>query len=305
MGDGLAVAEAPVVGDRLERVPDGVPEVEDAAQPALALVLGDHVGLDAARLDDGRHQHGRLPRQHGLRLARQQVEEVAAGDHPVLHDLVQSRAKLAPRQGGQRQRVGHHEHRLVERADQVLAERMVDADLAADRAVYLRQQRRRHVHQGDAAQEAGRGKAGGVADDAATDGNHGAAAVGAALDERVVDARHRGQRLVALAVGDEDRLTGDRGLDACALVTPDDWARHDKALASHAVAVEERRELLAETFADQDGGLLIRGGDVDLRGGEDWVCHRFGRALVAPPPTRTAMRLVVRQGRVVIDRIAP
>jgi hypothetical protein len=59
----------------------------------------------------------------------------------------------------------------VERADQVLAERMVDADLAADGAVDLRQQRRRHVHERDAAQERGGGEAGGVADDAAADGD--------------------------------------------------------------------------------------------------------------------------------------
>ena len=75
----------------------------------------------------------------------------------------------------------------MERADQVLAERVVDADLAADRAVHLRQQRRRHVHERDAAQEGGRGEAGDVADDAAADGDEGAAAVGAAADERVVD----------------------------------------------------------------------------------------------------------------------
>ena len=112
-----------------------------------------------------------VARQHRLGLARQQVEEVAAGDHAVFHHLVEPRAELAPRQRGQRQRVGHDQHRLVERADQVLAERVVDADLAADRAVHLRQQRRRHVHEGDAAQEARRGKAGRVADDAAADGD--------------------------------------------------------------------------------------------------------------------------------------
>ena len=60
---------------------------------------------------------------------------------------------------------------LVERADQVLAERMVDADLAADGAVDLREQRRRHVDERDAAQVGGRGESGHVADDAAADGD--------------------------------------------------------------------------------------------------------------------------------------
>ena len=72
-------------------------------------------------------------------------------------------------------------------ADQVLAERVVDADLAADRAVHLRQQRRRHVHERDAAQEGRGGKARGVADDAAADGDDGAAAIGAGANQRFVD----------------------------------------------------------------------------------------------------------------------
>ena len=96
--------------------------------------------------------------------------------------------------------------RLVERADQVLAERMVDADLAADRAVDLRQQRRRHLDDRDAAQVGGRGEAGDVADHAAADRDDGGGAVGAGPDQRVVDAADRLQLFVALAVGDQDRL---------------------------------------------------------------------------------------------------
>ena len=46
--DGLAVGEAPVAGHRLERVADRVAQVQHAPQPALALVLLDDLGLDAA-----------------------------------------------------------------------------------------------------------------------------------------------------------------------------------------------------------------------------------------------------------------
>ena len=76
------MAEAPVLGDRLERVADGVAEVEDAAQPALALVLRDDIGLDAARLDDGRHERPSGSRaKTALVLRAQAIEEIAAGDH--------------------------------------------------------------------------------------------------------------------------------------------------------------------------------------------------------------------------------
>ncbi len=46
--DRLAVGEAPVAGHRLERVAEGVAEVQDVAQAALALVALDDVGLDPA-----------------------------------------------------------------------------------------------------------------------------------------------------------------------------------------------------------------------------------------------------------------
>ena len=89
-------------------------------------------------------------------------------------------AELAPRQRREERRVDRDHRRLMERADQVLAQRVVDADLAADRAVHLRQQRRRDLHDRDAAQVGRRGEAGGVADDAAADRDDRAGAIGAA-----------------------------------------------------------------------------------------------------------------------------
>ena len=59
-----------------------------------------------------------------------------------------------------------HRARLVEGADQVFTRRMIDARFSADRTVDLREQRRGHVHQRDAAEVGGRGIAGQRADDA-------------------------------------------------------------------------------------------------------------------------------------------
>ena len=66
----------------------------------------------------------------------------------------------------------------MEGANQVLAAWVVDAHLAADGAVDLGDDRRRHLHDGQAAQERRRGKAGEVADDAAADDHHHRAPVG-------------------------------------------------------------------------------------------------------------------------------
>ena len=45
---GFAVREAPVARDRLERVAQGVPEVQDLPLAAFALVTTHHLGLDPA-----------------------------------------------------------------------------------------------------------------------------------------------------------------------------------------------------------------------------------------------------------------
>jgi hypothetical protein len=75
------------------------------------------------------------------------VQEIRIRDRPVLDDLGQTGRDLALRQRPQRIQVGNHAQRLVEGADHVLAERMVDRRLAADRRVHLRQQRGRHLHE--------------------------------------------------------------------------------------------------------------------------------------------------------------
>ena len=62
VADRLAVTEAAVLGDRFERVAGGVAEVEDAARPGFALVGGDDLALDAARLGDDRRQRLRIAR---------------------------------------------------------------------------------------------------------------------------------------------------------------------------------------------------------------------------------------------------
>ena len=61
--------------------------------------------------------------------------------------------------------------RLVKGANQVLAQRVVDADLAAHRAVHLRQKRRRDVHERDAAEKRGGREPRGVANHASADGD--------------------------------------------------------------------------------------------------------------------------------------
>ena len=91
--------------------------------------------------------------------------------HAVLDDFVEARPELAAGQRREQGRIDDDDPRLVEGADEVLAAWQVDTHLAADGRVDLREQRRRHVREGDAAHVRGGGEAAHVADDAAAEGD--------------------------------------------------------------------------------------------------------------------------------------
>jgi len=73
---------------------------------------------------------GRERRQIALQLG----EVVGVQHDPVLHDLGKAGAELALGQGPRHGRIDDDEPRLVERADHVLSERVVDGRLASDEA---------------------------------------------------------------------------------------------------------------------------------------------------------------------------
>ena len=203
--DRLAVQPFAVAQARLDRVAEGVAEVQNSAQAALALVAADHLRLDLAGALHRLRQRRLVARAQPLDAGLDPGEELGIGDRAVLDDLGQSRRELALGQRVERVEVADHTHRLVERADHVLAQRVVDRGLAADRRVDLRQQRRGHLHEGHAAHVAGRGEAGHVADHAAAQREQHRPAVAGGAQQRVVDALERRGVLEGFAVGQLDR----------------------------------------------------------------------------------------------------
>ena len=85
-------------------------------------------------------------------LASSQAKKAASRISPYL--MTSARPADSSRSGSVSQRVGigQHQPRLIERADHVLAERMVDPGLAADRGIHLGEQRGRHLDERHAAQ---------------------------------------------------------------------------------------------------------------------------------------------------------
>ncbi len=193
-----------VTGFHFQRMPDGVAEIQDAAQIALAFVGGDHVGLHAHRLGNQPLQRRRVLLQNALVVLLDEVKNVGAANDAALQRLVHSGAKLAVGQRAQRGGIDEHCARLMKRAQQVLAFAQVHAGLAADGGIHLRQQRGRHLHHVDAAHVDRSYESGDVAHHATAQGKDGRFAVhtlGYQLRRQVAGG---GERLVALAVGHGD-----------------------------------------------------------------------------------------------------
>ncbi len=132
-------------------------------------------------------------------------------------------------------------------ADQILAKRVVDPGLPADRAVDLREQGGGHVHHRNAAQVGGCRKPDDIADHAAADGDDHRRAIRLGLDERVEHARHGVEVLVTLAVFDQDRGAIRSGLtELWTVKIPDALARDQQpAPASFAPFISAPRALMA------------------------------------------------------------
>ena len=165
-GDRRTVAPA-VPLDVLDRMPEGVPVVEDLPQAGLAQVLADDLGLhrdgplDELEQDVGACSRDRVLQEVEVRL--DQVEDHRVGDEPCLDHLGEPGDEVVGRHRLQRREVAQHAGRRVEGPDQVLSLGRVDARLAADGGIHHREHgggQLDHAHtaqprRGDEAREVG------------------------------------------------------------------------------------------------------------------------------------------------------
>ena len=144
-----------------------------------------------------------------VRLAPFEEGEIV--DQAVFDDLGVARAQLARRQRVEHGRVDEHQRRLMECADQILAGGRVDRGLAADRAVDLRQQRRRHLDEAASALDDRAGEPDQIADHPAAERDDMVAALDPMREQAVGQRFQLHPALGALAGRQHDRLAGDAG----------------------------------------------------------------------------------------------
>ncbi len=252
---GLAVGEPPVARDRLEGVAEGVAEVEHPPQAALALVPFHHFGLHPASVGQRAFDVHPAPAPQAGGRAPEAREERAIGQDSAFQDLVGPAPDLAQGEAVQEERVDDHRPRLVEGADQVLRSGVVDADLAADRAVHHGQQGRGHGDPVDPP-HVGRGReAGHVPHDPAPQGDHETVAPEPGLHEGLVERVQGRPVLEALPVGHEgvpDRAERGQG------------ARDPRAVErEHAPARDQHHPPAAQEPEDigQEAGEAMTDGD--------------------------------------------
>ena len=220
VGDGFAMQELAVAGGRLERMPQGVPQVEGdptTRRPLFALVGDDDLDLGpGTALDD----LGDEPIVEGTRralgdrlaVALEQLEQTLVAERGHLDGLAEGGPAMALGQRPERRDVDDDVGRLMERADEVLALGQVHGGLAADRRVDLGDQGRRDVDERHAAQVRGGEEPGGVAEGAAADGDERLIATDPQPGELARGGFDDGHPLGILALREHDGL--DRGQPA-------------------------------------------------------------------------------------------
>jgi len=172
---------------------------------------GDGGGSEAF----GGHRYHDFQRRQGAQVLFEPGKKHRVANQADLDDLGESGRELAVGKRIERVGVDNHRARLMERADHVLAERVVHAGLAADRGVHLGEQRGRHLDERDAALVTGGGESGHVADNTPAQRNEGGAPVTMRRKQRIENTVQHLERFVLLAIG-QHHLDWLQGNDMCA-----------------------------------------------------------------------------------------
>src|SRR5690606_19746832 len=142
-------------------------EIEKGAHTAFAFVGGNGCGLCLAAFHDGMDACLDIACLEAVEIGFEPVKEIAVADQPVFHDFGIACEKFTHGQRFKRVRIRENETRLMESTGEVLALLRVDAGLAANGTVHLREKCGRDLREIDTAPQDRCCKAGEVADDAA------------------------------------------------------------------------------------------------------------------------------------------
>ncbi|QTK81333.1 Hypothetical protein AT6N2_L0403 [Agrobacterium tumefaciens] len=189
-GDAFAVHQprAIVIGCRFQRVTEGMAEIQKGAHAIFLLVGHDNICLRLATRRNRLNASGAAGADF-VPVLFQPEEEIRLVDQTVLDDFGVAGAELARTERIEHRRIGQDQIRLVKNTEKVLAVAAVDAGLATDGGIDLRQKRGRYLHEADAAAHNACRKTSEIADHAAAQRDHRIVALHACSENCIAD-RH-------------------------------------------------------------------------------------------------------------------
>jgi hypothetical protein len=119
----------------------------------------------------------------------------------------------------------------------------IDPGFAADGAVHLRKERRRHLHKAETAQKNRCGKSGEIANDAAAEGQQQRATFDALIEQRFKEPLQMSEILAPLAGGEDDGLWRDS-------LALESAAEGEKVQLGHALIGDDEHTLFLEQWPD-------------------------------------------------------
>ena len=147
----------------------------------------------------------------GLAIRLQPGEERPIAEETVLGDFGVTGQNFTRRQAVQGIDIGKNQAGLMVCSDEVLSVLGVDAGLAADGTVDLRQQGRRYLHYVEATKHDAGGETGKIPDHAAAEGDEGRGAIDADVEQAADEVLEDRKILALFSRRDEERLVVDAG----------------------------------------------------------------------------------------------
>ena len=147
-------------------------KIQKRALALFGLVALDNCGFHLDRTGDGFQNHRAIIARQGGAMGFKIVKKRLIPQKPVFDDLAVACQQITLGQSVQHPNIRQHQRGLVKGPDQVFAMGRIDAGLAPNRGVNLRQQRGRHLHKSHPAPQHGAGKPHQIAHHPAAKGNH-------------------------------------------------------------------------------------------------------------------------------------
>src|SRR5690606_8725211 len=196
---GLSVEKLAIALRGLDSVSKRMPEIEDHPQIGLALILLDDARLDRHRSRDDIRKGAPIQSIESRTVGCHPLEEPGIANRGGLDHLGAAGTKLPRGESGEKPQIHRDRAGPQEHADEILSLGKIRARFSSDARIDPREKRRRHLDEGDAAEERSCGEAREVPDDTASEGDEETATVDPMPRSVAPDALERSDALRGLS----------------------------------------------------------------------------------------------------------